>query len=139
MLKYYGMRRRNWRDLARFLAILGFSLAAMAPLAAARAGAFEDGAAAYKARDYAGALQLWQPLAEAGNAGAQFNVGRMYYYGQGVGRDAVQACKWFLLAGDRGSTEAKEALVMIYPTLTKAEISEATSRANDWRLAHAQP
>ncbi len=118
------------------LAILAALTVATTAPRAPRAGAFEDGAAAFQARDFGRALDVWLPLARQGNVGAQFNVGRMYYYGQGAGRDPVEACKWFLLAADGGNAEAKQALVMIYPTLSRAAVAQATSRANDWRLAH---
>jgi hypothetical protein len=41
---------------------------------AAVAGPFEDAVAAYKHGDYATALRLLRPLAEQGNARAQFNL-----------------------------------------------------------------
>jgi uncharacterized protein len=118
----------------RWLAV-ALALTALAAGPAA-AGAFEDGVLAYKADDYATAARLWLPMAEAGNTGAQYNVGRLYYYGQGVVRDPVEACKWFLLAADRDNAEAKRALIMLYPMLTRDQIATATGRANDWRLAH---
>ncbi len=51
------------------------------------AGPFEDGVAAYKRGDYATALRLWRPLAEQGDADAQFNLGLMYANGEGVPQD----------------------------------------------------
>ena len=45
---------------------------AFTPLAAQD---FQKGLAAYQAGDYAAALQEWTPLAEAGDADAQFNLG----------------------------------------------------------------
>ncbi len=51
-------------------------------MATARAD-FQDGVAAYKRGDYATALREWRPLAEQGYAGAQYNLGFMYYNGQG--------------------------------------------------------
>lgn len=44
---------------------------------AAVAGPVEDAQTAYDHGDYATALRLWQPLAEGGNADAQFNLGFM--------------------------------------------------------------
>ena len=38
------------------------------------AGPYEDGIAAFDAGQFATALALWMPLAEHGNAAAQFNV-----------------------------------------------------------------
>ncbi len=137
MLQYYGMSCRIRGRARQAFPVLAVLLTLAAP-ALARAGAFEDGVAAYQVKDYGRALALWLPLARQGNGGAQFDVGRMYYYGQGTVRDPVEAVKWFLLASDVGNEEAKQALVMIYPSLTRADIAEATSQANDWRLAHPQ-
>ena len=50
--------------------ILGLSFAA--PMAA---GPLEDADAALKRRDYATAVRLNRPLAEQGNANAQYNLG----------------------------------------------------------------
>ena len=42
---------------------------------------FQTGFAAYQKGDYAAALREWTPLAEQGDAEAQFNLGVMYYRG----------------------------------------------------------
>ena len=44
----------------------------------AAAGPFEDSAAAYQRGDYTTALQLLRPLAEQGDADAQYNLGVLY-------------------------------------------------------------
>ena len=44
---------------------------------------FQKGSAAYQAGDFATALQEWTPLADAGDATAQYNRGIMYRQGQG--------------------------------------------------------
>jgi TPR repeat protein len=48
---------------------------------------FDTGVAAAKKGDYAAALREWTPLAEQGDAVAQFNLGVMYQQGQGVSQD----------------------------------------------------
>jgi hypothetical protein len=52
---------------------VGLMMTALAETAVA--GPFEDGVAAYQRGDYATALRLLRPLAEHGNANAQFNLG----------------------------------------------------------------
>jgi hypothetical protein len=54
------------------LAAINVVLSLAAPVAA---GPYEDAAAAYNGGDYAAALRLLRPLANQGNAGAQFNLG----------------------------------------------------------------
>ena len=60
----------------------------------AGADSFEDGPSAYERGDYAQAMNLWRPLAEQGDAPAQFNLGVMYRHGQGVPQDLVRAHMW---------------------------------------------
>jgi len=44
--------------------------------------------------DFATALREWTPLAEQGDANAQFNLGVMYDEGLGVIQDYVRAHMW---------------------------------------------
>ncbi len=48
---------------------------------------FDEGWAAYQRGDYATALEEWLPLANSGNANAQYNLGIMYANGTGVAQD----------------------------------------------------
>lgn len=76
---------------------------------------FEAGADAYARGDYATALQEWQPLAEAGNLAAQFNLGLMHYNGEGGLKNYGEAAKWFELAAEQGDAAAQINLgVMAY-------------------------
>lgn len=68
----------------------------------AYAGPFEDGLAAYDRKDYATALRYWRPLADNGDAGAQFNIGVMYSRGDGVAQDDAEAAKWVRKAAEQG-------------------------------------
>ena len=45
---------------------------------------YDDGLTAYEDKDYAKALKIWRPLADRGDAEAQFSLGYMYAQGQGV-------------------------------------------------------
>jgi uncharacterized protein len=56
-----------------------------------RAGQLDDAFAAYQRGDYATAMSLRRPLADQGNAAAQYNLGWMYYDGRGVPQDYAQA------------------------------------------------
>jgi uncharacterized protein len=51
----------------------------------------QKGWTAYQSGNFATALREWKPLAEKGNADAQYLVGGMYATGQGVIRDWVFA------------------------------------------------
>ena len=45
--------------------------------------------------DLATALREWRPLAEQGDAKAQYNLGVMYDNGKGVTQDYKEAVKWY--------------------------------------------
>jgi len=59
---------------------------------------FQKRYAAYQSGDYATALREFRPLAEQGDANAQFNLGQMYRKGEGVPQDDRTAVKWYGLA-----------------------------------------
>ena len=63
--------------------------------AAAAHAAFEDGRRAYERADYTTAYREWRPLAEGGDAAAQFLVGFMHERGQGVPPDPAEAVAWY--------------------------------------------
>ena len=82
--------------------------------ARAVSGPFEDGWNAFNSGDYATALRLWRPLAEQGNAGAQFSLGIMWANGHGVPQDHAEAAKWFRLAAEQGFAGAQASLGVTY-------------------------
>lgn len=71
------------------------------------AGPLEDGSAAYRDKDYAKAVELWQPLADRGDPMAQYYLGTLYAEGNGVQRDDEAAFKLFLRAANRGNAAAQ--------------------------------
>ena len=79
-----------------------------------RSDQFEDALAAHDNGDYATALRVWQPLAEQGNARAQYSLGIMYKNGQGVPQDYAAALKWYRLAAEQGNADAQYSLGVTY-------------------------
>ena len=71
---------------------------------------------AYQKGRYAAALQLARPLAEQGDARAQFLLGLMYAKGQGVPQDPGEAAKWYRLAAEQGDVQAQYELAWLYAT-----------------------
>jgi TPR repeat protein len=71
------------------------------------AGPLEDGIAAAGRGDYGAALRLWKPIAEAGDAIAQNNLGALYARGLGTKKDLVEADKWYLAAAIQGLADAE--------------------------------
>jgi S1-C subfamily serine protease len=68
---------------------------------------FQAGLDAYRQGDFATTLREWKPLAEAGKARAQFNLGILYAKGQGVPEDPAEALKWYRKAADQGYARAQ--------------------------------
>jgi len=71
-------------------------------------------AKAYENKDYGTAFTLWEPLAEAGSAPAQFNLGLLFFDGKGVPQDFERAAKWFERAADQGFVGAQRNLGELY-------------------------
>jgi uncharacterized protein len=80
----------------------------------AHAGQFAEADAAYARGDYATAYRLLKPLAEQGNARAQYNLGFMHEKGQGVPKDDTEAVKWFRKAAEQGNAYAQVNLGFMY-------------------------
>ena len=77
---------------------------------------FDKGLAAYNAGDYASTIKEWTPLAETGASIAQYNLGYMYEYGQGVSQDYAEAVNWWRLAAEQGVAQAQNNLGYMYDT-----------------------
>ena len=75
---------------------------------------FQKGLTAYNKEDDATALKIWRPLAEKGYAKAQYYLGIMYNYGQGVLKDYKEAVKWYRKAANQGNAGAQYNLGHMY-------------------------
>ena len=93
--------------------------------AAALAGPWEDGMAAYVRGDYVPAVQLFRPLAQQGNARAQGVLGTMYRKGQGVAKSPAHAFMWLSLASARGNARAKVELHDMSRSMSPEELAHA--------------
>jgi TPR repeat protein len=71
------------------------------------AGSLEDAEAAFDRQDASLALRLYSPLAESGNAQAQYRLGIMYQNGLGVTHDNVEALRWFRKSAEQGNADAQ--------------------------------
>jgi TPR repeat protein len=98
----------------RQIKLLLVLLAVCAVAAPAIAGQYEDANAALEIGDYALAAHLYRPLAEQGNAEAQYNLGAMYDGGRGVSQDHAMAMSWYRKAAAAGSARAQFLLGVVY-------------------------
>ena len=91
--------------------LVGLALLLAAPAAGQD---FSKGLETYDRGVYATALREWRPLAEQGDAVAQYNLGLMYGNGQGVPQDYAEAVKWYRLAAAQGNAGAQYNLGLMY-------------------------
>ncbi len=94
---------------------------------------FDPGMEAYERGDYATALKEWRPLAEQGDAAAQYNLGRMYHEGEGVPQDDVQAHLWANLAAAQGNELARINRDRLTEQMTPVQLAEAQRLAREWK------
>lgn len=95
----------------------------------AKAG-LNEGLAAYDKAEYATALKELTPLAEKGNAKAQYRLAKMFNLGQGLPPDKMEAAKWFHRAAQQGLAEAQGALG--YLCLVGEGVSQNSDLALEW-------
>ena len=110
------------------------------PTARTKDTAAEQMAAAYAAAeqgDYPQALEIWGPLAHAGVARAQSNIGACFANGLGVAADAALALRWLTLAAEAGDAVGQRNLATLY---FKGELVEldAAAAARWYRAASEQ-
>ncbi len=94
----------------RLLFGLAVLVATAAPLAAQ---SVKVGIDAWQRADYAGAITIWRPLAEKGDADAAFNLGQAYRLGRGVPTNLGAAQTWFERAAEKGHVDAQATLGLL--------------------------
>lgn len=101
----------NWKTALTACAggalALSATAGALAPASPARADV-KAGVDAWAQGDYARAVAQWRPLAQTGDADAQFNLGQAYKLGRGVPADAAAALEWFRKAAVQGHSRAED-------------------------------
>jgi uncharacterized protein len=95
-----------------FAAILG--LPAVASAQTEDAAVLKRGLDAIATGDYAVALAIFKPMADQGNAFAQFTIGQLAESGSGMPKNPREAARWYKLAADAGQTDAMTNLGFMY-------------------------
>jgi len=72
-----------------------------------------EGINSFRAQDYRRAFIRLKPQAEKGQPDAQYAVGYMYYYGQGVVEDRDKAWFWIHMAARLGQPDAVQAVKIL--------------------------
>jgi cell division septation protein DedD len=71
------------------------------------------GIEAWQRADYSAAVAIWKPLADRGDADAQFNLGQAYRLGRGVPINLAVARTWFERAAKSGHVDAETTLGLL--------------------------
>lgn len=72
-----------------------------------------EGIASFRAQDYRKAFIRLRPEAEKGQPDAQYAIGYMYYYGEGVVENREKAWRWINRAAAAGQPDAIEAVNLL--------------------------
>jgi TPR repeat protein len=75
---------------------------------------FKAGLEAFDRNDFTTAYNEWLPIAQNGDANAQFNIGLLYAMGKGVSQDAAKAAEWYRKAAEQGVAAAEYNLGVMY-------------------------
>ena len=75
---------------------------------------FQAGMDAKNRGDFAKALREWRPLAEQGDARAQFYLGMLYENGDGVPEDYEKAREWYMKSAAQGEANAQFYLGLMF-------------------------
>jgi len=73
----------------------------------------QEGIKSFRIQDYRQAFIRLRPAAEKGVPEAQYAVGYMYYYGQGVIENREKAWYWITKAARNGNEDAKNAMKIL--------------------------
>jgi uncharacterized protein len=102
---------------------------AIAGLSDQDAQKLQAGWVAYQSGHMRDALKLWRSLADKGVPGAQIRVGAMFESGLGVGRDLIEAYRWYRTAASKNDLSASAAASRVAAQLSPAERAIAESMA----------
>ena len=94
-----------YNQAMRFLAVITLALLV---LTGCQSYPLREDAKAH--RDAAAEFKRIRPLAEQGDAGAQYRLGVMYQLGWGVTKDYKEAIRWYRRVAEQGDADAQKIL-----------------------------
>jgi len=100
------------------------------------ANELDEAVEAMRAGDFAVAYCIMRPLAEAGDADAQYNIGWMYLNGYGLRINDNLALQWWEKASAQGSSDASLSIGMLY-SLGEGNVAKDLNKAIDYYLLAA--
>ena len=97
---------------------------------------YRDGQDSYSAGNYQDAILEWTPIAENGDARAQYNLGWMSANGKGTAQDFQEAVDWYTKAADQGYIHAQYNLANLY--LRGQGVAQNDKLAFSWFIKAAE-
>lgn len=93
----------------------------------------------WQREQWAAAVTMWRPFAEAGDPDAMFNMGQALKLGRGVARDEEKARDWFRRAAEKGHRPAQANLgILLFQLQEKPEALRWLKEAADAGEPRAQ-
>lgn len=95
---------------------------------------FEQAGRAHRQGDFKASVAIWTALASAGQVDAQYNLGLIHLYGDGVAQDYGKALEWFRRVAEQGDKHAQFQIGGMYQ---RGEgVAADTEQAHRWFTAH---
>ena len=82
---------------------------------------YRTGLQYFNGKQYDKAYPMLRPFADRGDAKAEYTVGWMLAYGEGTGRDYLEAARFLVSAARKGDAESQTILQRIAPNVRQAE------------------
>lgn len=93
----------------------------------------------YQSENYSLAQQEFLPLAALGHHDSQFNLGAMYYRGQGVQQNNTEAYAWIALSAEPDNIERQQLSAQLLKKMTKSEQLAAQQRKAELVATFGEP
>ena len=129
---------RPWLFLlcAGVVVAMGATPQARAQAQAPGAAIYQQAVARYQAGDHAGAAVLVRQAAEAGNPTANYEMGYLCEFGDGVPKNLAQSAQWYLRGAKMGNAAAEAAAGQLYENGN--QVQENWDTAAQWYTKSAQ-
>lgn len=92
---------------------------------------FDSAMGLYEAKNFSDSMAEFKRLSSLGHKQSQLNLGVMYFRGEGVEKNPVEAYAWAALAASDGDAERARTRDLIDKRLAKEEKSRALTRASE--------
>src|SRR5262245_29267203 len=101
-----NVRARRW-TFATALCLIATAVSAQPGSQLTSQNGVLAGVQAWQAGNYDEAIRQWRPLADRGDADAQYNIAQAYFLGRGVPQNMTLAEQWYERAARQGHPDAQ--------------------------------